>query len=513
MRQDRPQVQSILSVESIISEPTTHLTLPDTTYSSNHDDAHSINTRQSVPTLHSVEDGLSSTLSELINSENALESNQCYDSDLTASETASQKDDDESELRLWLAHRKQFLILSAAGKPIYARYGSSQILSSYMGIIQAIMGFYQDSEDALQSYVCDELTIAIVVHGPVYLVAISKLNESVAALRVQLDLLYAHILSTVTATALKRVYDRSENFDLSRMIQGAEVFLDRLSDDMIRGDLSIMLSAVQVLRLRQTHRARIHAILQSSRQGAALLYGLVACNKQLVGILRPRGHSLFPADLRILFETVYSRGFEEGGEYWLPLCLPKFNASGFLYIYVFFITRSTSLILVSADKEAFFELQGIKQTVCKKLDKEGLIRELKKAAHKPVTCKEVGAGQIEHFFYKARQRVQFVAPSLPSSTTKPGNDAANVQSIKPLTRKGICQIYAILLAAMSYKIQILHLEDGLLGLCWQTQAFQICLIARSDRCDTGALVAAANAIHHFMRREEGRVLLSDGAVF
>ncbi|ORY76605.1 vacuolar fusion protein MON1 [Protomyces lactucae-debilis] len=384
-----------------------------------------------------------------------------------------------------------------------------------MGIIQAIMGFYQDSGDALQSYVCDDLSIVLVVHGPVYLVAISKLREGTAALRVQLDLLYAHILSTVTATALKRVYDRSENFDLSRMIQGAEVFLDRLSDDMIRGDLSIMLSAVQVLRLRKKYRTRIHNILQASRQGAALLYGLIACDKHLVGILRPHGHSLYPADLRILFETVYSRGFEQGGEYWLPLCLPKFNASGFLHIYVYFITRSISLILVSADKESFFELQGIKETVCRRLEKDGLIRELKKAAQKPVTCKEVGAGQLEHFFYKARSKVQFVAPGLPPALPKSDHvdGSMRIPTQVSLSRKRICQVYARLLAAPTHKIEILHFEDGLLGLCWQTNVFQICLIAREARCDTGGLIAGANAIHHYMRREEGRVLLSDGAVF
>ncbi|KAK4939485.1 Vacuolar fusion protein mon1, partial [Elasticomyces elasticus] len=68
-----------------------------------------------------------------------------------------------------------------------------------------------------------------------------------------------------------------------------------------------------------------------------------------------------------------------GGENWIPLCLPGFNNTGFLYMYVNFLSASTSseavterpasssgrdneiaTIFISANKEGFFELQQMR---------------------------------------------------------------------------------------------------------------------------------------------------------
>jgi len=70
-----------------------------------------------------------------------------------------------------------------------------------------------------------------------------------------------------------------------------------------------------------------------------------------------------------------------GGENWIPLCLPGFNNTGFLYMYVSFLdigddlakvseerpqassTRDDgqlAIILISADKEAFYELRQMR---------------------------------------------------------------------------------------------------------------------------------------------------------
>jgi hypothetical protein len=50
----------------------------------------------------------------------------------------------------WPRHSKHFFILSNAGKPIYTRYGDESKLTGYMGVIQAIISFFQDDDDVLR---------------------------------------------------------------------------------------------------------------------------------------------------------------------------------------------------------------------------------------------------------------------------------------------------------------------------------------------------------------------------
>jgi hypothetical protein len=67
-----------------------------------------------------------------------------------------------------------------------------------------------------------------------------------------------------------------------------------------------------------------------------------------------------------------------GGESWIPVCLPGFNSSGYLYMYVSFLDlredaetaaedtatteESVAIILISTDKESFFEMQKMRDS-------------------------------------------------------------------------------------------------------------------------------------------------------
>lgn len=138
---------------------------------------------------------------------------------------------------------------------------------------------------------------------------------------------------------------------------------------------------------------------------------------RLVTLLRPKKHSIHPTDLHLLLSTIYSSSprarsklpqnsaessgieheasedpnleddeatrssplTEPGLESWLPICLPRFNAKGFLHAYVSFLApTSTSspssastagggigLVLLSSDREGFLGVkeaaEGIKE--------------------------------------------------------------------------------------------------------------------------------------------------------
>lgn len=60
---------------------------------------------------------------------------------------------------------------------------------------------------------------------------------------------------------------------------------------------------------------------------------------------------------------VHASTFFQTAESWTPICLPKFNSLGFLYCYVCFLGPQLSLLLLSAEKEAFFDLSEFKGRV------------------------------------------------------------------------------------------------------------------------------------------------------
>lgn len=288
--------------------------------------------------------------------------------------------DTETLLEKWKAKRKHYLILSAAGKPIWTRHGDGSLISTYVGVIQTIISFYEDSKDRLSSFSAGDTKFVVVTRGALHLVAISRVHESDDQLKLQLEALYMQILSTLTLPSLTHLFSVRPSTDLKRPLQGSETLLSTLADSFTRGSPSTLLSSLECLRIRKSHRQTINNALLKSKVNS-LLYGLVAAGGRLVSVVRPRKHSLHPGDLQLLFNMIFeAEGVKAGGgESWIPVCLPGFNNSGYLYMYVDFLDlrgdtsntaqdpttkeESVAIILISADKESFFELQSMRNAL------------------------------------------------------------------------------------------------------------------------------------------------------
>lgn len=282
----------------------------------------------------------------------------------------------------WRSKLKHFLILSSAGKPIYSRHGNDELITNYMGVVQTIISFYESTGDSLKSFAADGVRFLVMSKGPLNLVAITRLPESDAQLRAQLDALYMQILSTLTLPSMERMFAARANYDLRRPLQGTEILLSALADGFTRGSPSTLLGALECLKLRKTHRRTINNTLLKCRS-ENLLYGLIVASGKLVSVVRPKKHSLHPGDLHLIFNMLFEAGSVKagGGENWIPLCLPGFNNTGYLYMYVSFLNledptrpmeerpRSSggddhddevAILLISANKESFYELRGMR---------------------------------------------------------------------------------------------------------------------------------------------------------
>lgn len=286
----------------------------------------------------------------------------------------------EALITQWRSKRKHFLILSSAGKPIYNRHGDDNLISSYIGVIQTIISFYQSASDSLKGFTAGGVRFVIMIQGPLYLVAISRLAESDAQLRVQLEALYMQILSTLTLPTLTQLFSNRPSTDLRRPLQGTEPLLSALADSFTRGSPPTLLSALECLKLRKSHRQVIDNTLLKVRSDN-LLYGLIVAGGRLVSVVRPKRHSLHPGDLQLIFNMLFEAGGVKagGGESWIPLCLPGFNKNGYLYMFVSFLSSRKDdeaartspsdnaekedevvVLLISAKKESFFDLRKMR---------------------------------------------------------------------------------------------------------------------------------------------------------
>ena len=249
--------------------------------------------------------------------------------------------------------------------------------------MQTIISFYEDSKDQLRTFAAAGAKFVILSQGPLYLVGISKLGESNAQIRIQLEALYMQILSTLTLPTLNHLFSNRPSTDLRRPLRGTEVLLSALADTFTRGSPATLMSALECLKLRKSERQVISDTLLRTKCDA-LLYGLVVAGGRLVSVVRPRKHSLHPSDLQLIFNMLFEAdGIKAGGgENWVPLCLPGFNRNGYLYMYVSFVSATTvdlenrgeeeqapesedtiAILLISANKESFFDLRKMRDTI------------------------------------------------------------------------------------------------------------------------------------------------------
>ncbi|PYH91974.1 SAND protein [Aspergillus ellipticus CBS 707.79] len=438
-------------------------------------------------------------------------------------EVSADGDQEELVLEKWKAKRKHYVILSAAGKPIWTRHGDGGLISTYVGVIQTIISFYENSKDHLRSFSAGDTKFVIVTRGPLYLVAISRFLESDTQLKLQLEALYMQILSTLTLPSLTHLFSVRPSTDLKRPLQGSETLLSTLADSFTKGSPSTLLSALECLKIRKSHRQTINNTLMKTRV-SSLLYGLVVAGGRLVSVVRPKKHSLHPGDLQLLFNMVFEAEAVKagGGESWIPVCLPGFNSSGYLYMYVSFLDlredassaaddsttkeESVAIVFISANKESFFELQEMRDEFVEQMEKNGSLRIIKDAVDKgrPKTTDIIPGTVLHHFLYKSRANVQFT-----QSAYDP--DFSSISR-----RRRLMSTYNNLHASIHAKhthVKVHHcVSQSSSSFAWVTPIFEFYCVAGAN-ANRNALAQSASKIIEWVQKEEERLFIIGGAAF
>lgn len=136
------------------------------------------------------------------------------------------------------------------------RHGSEDKLVTMMGVMQALVSCVQDNHDNIRCVIAGEHKCVFLVRGPIILVAVTRTQESMQQILFQLTYVYNQILSVLTYTQLSKIFKQRQNYDLRRLLAGAEKFIDNLLNVMDK-DACFLLGAVRCLPLPSAVRDTI----------------------------------------------------------------------------------------------------------------------------------------------------------------------------------------------------------------------------------------------------------------
>ncbi|PLW06604.1 hypothetical protein PCANC_27758 [Puccinia coronata f. sp. avenae] len=279
---------------------------------------------------------------------------------------------------------RKYHILTNAGKPVWSTEHEDENrpdgdLTSQMGLIQAVISIFEvDNNDQLRYIDAGQTKIAVMSRPPLYFLAVSNWGEPESTLRMHLEYLNLLIQSILSTTQLQKMFQYRPNYDLRGGLAGTESIFKWLVD-RLQWDLSIMMASLSVYRCPAEIRDRISKLItpttspspnapdtQLDSLATKLLYSIVITNAKVVSVVRPKNHSVHPSDLQIIMATILSSKSIKSSESWIPICLPGYNATGFLHAYVKFEPRvDVGLVLISKDRAGFYEAQRWSETILK----------------------------------------------------------------------------------------------------------------------------------------------------
>jgi len=372
-------------------------------------------------------------------------------------------------------------------------------------------------------------------------------------MRSHLEYLHLQILSVVTAAQLRRIFERRTNFDLRRLLDGSEPFLVSLLHRM-ELDLAMATSSLHCLQLESNLRARAADALVPITKMKDVLYIILVAEGRVVTLVRPKKHSIHPTDLHILVNTIHAPSIynSPASASWIPICLPKFNPTGFVNAYISFLRKfdddeessrpqsppksmdhsqqqgprrntdpsaltqsrthrdaGIALVCISGGGE-FETVRSWCDKVEQKLEQDGTLQaisQLIQTGKADYSVSALGIPGLRHFVYKSRPHVQVTMPSF----EEPYEELDNKRRIVTLYQMIHDAIHAKSGQEGTLKLQYIR-TDSEIAMGWITQPFEL-YIALSPRLPKIAVINAANAVARWVKKEEASLFLKDAPVF
>jgi hypothetical protein len=256
--------------------------------------------------------------------------------------------------------KNNVIVITEAGKPVYSRNGSEEEVARQCALFQAIRTAVNGSNDHLdlgeiQSIHSSDLMILFMVVGAITLVSITQRDENgtletPAFARLQLESVYGQLIFSLT-DQVQAMFSQNPGFDLRTMMTAAENnlitgILDESGTDGRPGPF--LAASVQTVfpisrKLRDKASRSLYSVEVPNTAFALLLVG-----DKLLSLVQSsfRPHQLRVSDMQLIINFIRKQPSLTSSELWVPMCLPRFNSSGFLYAYIKLLDATSNFTLV-----------------------------------------------------------------------------------------------------------------------------------------------------------------------
>mmetsp|Transcript_24375 Transcript_24375/g.36162 ORF Transcript_24375/g.36162 Transcript_24375/m.36162 type:complete len:563 (-) Transcript_24375:2793-4481(-) len=247
------------------------------------------------------------------------------------------------------------IVMSESGKPIFWRFGQDEEILTICGVVQALRTNLSDDMGEIQFLKSTSLSIVFMVEGCITLIAVSKDvrdNERVGLLlKLQLEFLYGLIIFTLTEQ-VQTVLRQNPNYNIMEALESSESSMNGILDQAAceSNPVPFLTGGIDVVgpisyETRKKTYLTLHNICQDTPD---TVFAILFVGEKLLSFAQPSyiSQQLQSSDLKLLIKFTNNQPGLTTSELWFPVCLPRFNSTGFLNVYGICLNERTKLSLV-----------------------------------------------------------------------------------------------------------------------------------------------------------------------
>lgn len=264
---------------------------------------------------------------------------------------------------------RNVIIMSEAGKPIFSLYGSPDEVSQLCSLVQALRtSTHSLGMGDVQFLIADKLRVAVLTVGSITLVRLESTmdtaNQSSATTEafacLELEYVYSQLISALS-DHVQTVLQHNPSLDVR------STMMDITTENMLRRVLTQTSNSVgkylveafplvSPLSFELRHHASkvLLSVTDKPENNVAFAMLVAGDDHDMVTLVQPahRSHQLRASDWHAMV-TFFGKQKEfistNNTELWIPICLPRFHSSGFLYAYTkcFHVPTKLALVLLT----------------------------------------------------------------------------------------------------------------------------------------------------------------------